>query len=180
MQTKNGILHWATTDMLLHLDVFQQFSVLQTDFKWFGPALPHTSVLTALRYFGVPEGWVAFIERFLQTPMSFVQDGPHASSQVRRRGAPMSHALSDVLGEALLFCLDYAVTEATGGHQLLRLHDDIWFWGTADSCATAWNTIQEFSKVTGLDLNEEKTGSVQMYCTKAGVAKLSSLQARRD
>jgi len=43
----------------------------------------------------------------------------------------MSHVLSDTLGEAVLFCLDFAVNQRTKGRNIYRFHDDLWFWGKA-------------------------------------------------
>ena len=159
---KQGLLHLAATEMLLHQELHGEFTMLATDFRWFGPSLPHATLMTVLKFLHVNEEYLALFKRFLETPMVFADDGPDATPQVRRRGVPMSHALSDSLGEAVLFCLDLAVNRATRGHMLYRFHDDVWFWGLTDQCAAAWTAIQEFSKVTGLDLNEEKTGSVQI------------------
>jgi len=175
MDAKHGLLHYLTTDMLYSLAAHKTFTVLQSDFKWFGPGLPHATIIAVLRFFGVKDDMVTFIEAFLRTPMVFSQDGPDAVPQVRCRGVPMSHSLSDALGEMVLFCLDYAVNKYTAGDNILRLHDDIWFWGSTDSCVDAWTVIQDFSAVTGLDLNMEKTGSLQLSHSDEGVVEKNVL-----
>lgn len=71
----------------------------------------------------------------------------------------MSHVLSDALGEAVLFCLDFAVNQRTNGANLYRFHDDLWVWGQESVCIDAWKAMKEFSSIMGLELNEEKTGA---------------------
>jgi hypothetical protein len=106
--------------------------------------------------------WLSFFKVFLEAPLKFAQDCLAAPTQVRRRGVPMSHTLSDCFGESVLFCMDYAVNQATNGGILYRLHDDFWFWGAKETCEKAWLGMAEFAKVMGLQFNEEKTGTVLM------------------
>ncbi|RMJ23844.1 hypothetical protein PHISP_05276 [Aspergillus sp. HF37] len=162
LDTKHSLLHMLITESIIHRTLHGQFTVTRSDFKYFGPSLPHTTMLTVLAYFGVPEYWLNFFRAFLAAPLKFTQDGPNASTRVRRRGVPMSHALSDCFGEVVLFCMDYAVNQSTKGAFLYRLHDDFWFWGHKQTCVRAWEAMTEFTKVMGLEFNEEKTGTVQL------------------
>ncbi|KAF4548332.1 Hypothetical protein D9617_29g007090 [Elsinoe fawcettii] len=159
---KQDLMEMMTTDMLIDLDTNKKFCVLQSDFKWFGPSLPHATILELLRFFGFKDYFITFCKTFLEAPLAFAQDGPDAAIMVRKSGAPMSHALSDVMGELILFCLDHAVNIATQGRKLYRLHDDLWFWGSGKDCQTAWKVIQQFTTKTGLQLNDEKSGSCYM------------------
>ncbi|KAB8237406.1 uncharacterized protein BDW43DRAFT_297724 [Aspergillus alliaceus] len=147
LETKHSLLHLLITESIMHTRLHGQFTAIQSDFKYFGPSLPHTTMLTVLAYFGVPQNWHDFFRRFLECPLKFTQDGPDAAVQTRRRGIPMSHTLADCFGEAVLFCMDYAVNQSTDGAYLYRLHDDFWFWGQETTC------------VMGLEFNEEKTGT---------------------
>ncbi|KAI9712052.1 MAG: hypothetical protein M1820_001761 [Bogoriella megaspora] len=158
LEIKQKLLHLATTEMLLNTKLYGQFTILQSDFKWFGPSLPHSTIFAVLKFFGVPEKWITFFQKFLQAPLVFAQDGVNAEPQTRVRGLPMSHVLADALGEAVLFCLDFAVNKRTQG-SLYRFHDDLWFWGQQSVCANAWEAMQEFGNIMGLELNEEKTGA---------------------
>ena len=54
---------------------------------------------------------------------AFSHDGSDAEVRKRQRGIPMSHILSDALGEAVLFCLDFAVNQRTKGANIYRFHD---------------------------------------------------------
>ena len=155
---KQSLLHLISTELLLSTRLNRSINVFQSDFKWFGPSLPHATIISVLYFFDVPEMWLKFFEKFLKAPVKFVQDGPEAQTKVRQCGVPISHRLSDALGEAVLFCLDFAVNKSTGSN-LYRLHDDIWFWGSLHASVSAWETIQEFASVMGLALNDTKTGS---------------------
>ncbi|KAL8687844.1 MAG: hypothetical protein Q9218_006098 [Villophora microphyllina] len=159
MEVKQSLLYLVTTESLLNTSIYGSFTILQSDFRWFGPSLPHSSIYTVLEFLGVRNRWLRFFRKFLEAPLKFVQDGPEAPTQVRRCGIPIEHALSDFLGEAVLFVLDFAVNEATQTN-LYRFHDDLWFWGQEDICINAWQTTQKFTKVMGLSMNEKKTGSV--------------------
>ncbi|KAF8243422.1 hypothetical protein K440DRAFT_664119 [Wilcoxina mikolae CBS 423.85] len=60
---------------------------------------------------GLDQRWLQFFKTFSEAPLKFPQDGSHADVRVRNRGVPISHALSTALGEAMLFCMDYAVNK---------------------------------------------------------------------
>ncbi|KAL2042597.1 hypothetical protein N7G274_004356 [Stereocaulon virgatum] len=164
MSIKQSILHLLTTETLINTRLHGSFTILQSDFRWFGPSLPHTTILTIVRFFGVSDKWLAFMEKFLKAPLKFSHDGPNAQVQIRQCGVPIQHHLSDAFGEAVLFCLDFAVNRVTESN-LDRWYDDLWFSGSSDAVVAAWETIQEFSQVMGLALNHDKTGSVHISST---------------
>lgn len=161
MAIKQSLLHLISTEILLNARLNRSFTIFQSDFKWFGPSLPHATIISVLHFYGVPDTWLKFFEKFLKAPVKFVQDGPEAQTQVRQCGVPIQHRLSDAMGEAVLFCLDFAVNKSTELN-LYRLHDDIWFWGSSNASALAWGKIQEFASVMGLTLNEGKTGAARI------------------
>jgi hypothetical protein len=143
--------------------IYGSFTLCQTDFKWFGPSLPHSTIFTVLEFLGIEDSWVDFFKKYLSMSLVFPQDGPNAEPRTRRCGVPISQTLSDVFGEAILACLDFAVSKATKGRcQLYRFHDDVWFWGQKEDCELAWETIKKFTAVMGMALNEEKTGSIHV------------------
>ena len=155
---KQSLLHLISTELLLSARLNRSITVFQSDFKSFGPSLPHATIISVLHFFDVPEMWLKFFEKFLKAPVKFVQDGPEAQTRIRQCGVPVSHRLSDALGEAVLFCLDFAINKSTGSN-LYRLHDDVWYWGSSHASVSAWEIIQEFASVMGLALNKAKTGS---------------------
>ena len=111
--------------------------------------------------FEVNETWIDFFTRFLESPLCFVQDGPKGEVKKRARGVPISHSLSDVFGEAMLFCMDYVVNQKTSGSFLYRLHDDFWFWGQEKVCQKSWKAMMDFASIMGLQFNKKKTGTVR-------------------
>lgn len=161
VETKQALLHLLITEATLAQDLRPGAShaVIRSDFQWFGPSLPHGTIFAVLKFFGVTSEWLGFFGKFLQAPMRFAQDGPDGQFQVRKKGVPMSHALSDVFGEAILFVMDYAVNHATQNY-LYRLHDDFWFWGSEDLCNRGWQAMTKFATVMGVEFNQEKTGTV--------------------
>lgn len=162
LETKQSLLHLLITEVLTarHLRPTVPHAVIRSDFHWFGPSLPHETIFAVLEFLGVPEGWLHFFRKFLQAPIRLGQDGPEGQSQVRQTGVPMSHALSDVFGEVILFIMDFAVNRATAGSYLYRLHDDFWFWGTQGLCERGWEAMTEFASTMGIRFNKEKTGSI--------------------
>ncbi|KAF2279623.1 uncharacterized protein EI97DRAFT_430655 [Westerdykella ornata] len=159
LATKQGMLRLLTTEMLLNTKVYGEFTVLQSDFRWFGPSLSHDAIFAVLKFLGVPDKWLRFFKKFLEPSLVFSHDGADAEGRVRKCGVPMSHVLADALSEALLFCLDFAVNKRTGGANIYRFHDDLWCWGQESTCVQAWEAIKEFAEIMGLEMNEEKTGA---------------------
>ena len=158
------MLHLVTTESLINTRLYGSFVILQSDFKLFGPSLPHSTIHAVLGFFGVPDKWLKFFKKFLDTPVKFVDDGPDAQTQIRRSGVPVQHVLSDASGEAVLFCLDFSFNQAMNAN-LYRLHDDLWFWGQEEMAVIAWKTIELFTEVMGLPLDRGKTGSIKILGT---------------
>jgi hypothetical protein len=159
---KHSLLHLLITESILHTTLHDEFTVVRSDFKWFGPSLSHNTIFAVFKFFGVEENWLSFFRRFLEAPVKFARDGPNAEAKVRMKGVPMSHALSNCFGETVLFCLDYAVNQYADGAYLYRLHDDFWFWGEEETCVKAWETTTTFARTFGLEFNEGKTGTARL------------------
>ncbi|CAN8095431.1 unnamed protein product [Discula destructiva] len=134
-------------------------TVIRSDFKWFGPSIPHSSITTVLGYFGVNKAWLGFFVKVLEAPLRFKQDAETVPSRTRKRGTPISTPLADVFGESLLFCIDFAVNQKAEGARLYRLHDDMWLWGDMESCKKSWEVLTQCAKILGLEINAEKTGA---------------------
>ncbi|KAI4925140.1 uncharacterized protein J4E92_007178 [Alternaria infectoria] len=162
MEAKQGLLHLLSTEIVLNTRLHGELTCFSTTFDSWNPLLPHQTIYTVLDFLGVSDRWKKFFERYLQAPLKF-NDDPSAEPRLRCRGMPGSHALSDTLGEAVLFCLDYAANQAAGGPDLYRLGDNVWFWHRDyNTCAKAWASIVKFAEVTGTKLDHKKTGSVRI------------------
>ncbi|KAF8973599.1 hypothetical protein BDZ97DRAFT_1912079 [Flammula alnicola] len=91
--------------------------------------------------------WIAFHNEFLRTPLRFPED---TETRLRKRGTPISYALSVVCGEAVIFIMDFAVNQRAQGLFLYRMHNDLWLWDAdAHKVADGW---AEMSKYAGLRL----------------------------
>lgn len=149
MEAKQGLLHLLSTEIVLNTRLHGELTCFSTTFDSWNSLLPHQTIYTVLDFLGVSDRWKRFFERYLQAPLKF-NDDPSAEPRSRRRGMPGSHALSDTLGEAVLFCLDYAANQAASGPDLYRLGDNVWFWHRDyNTCTKAWASIIKFAEVTG-------------------------------
>ncbi|KAG6916815.1 hypothetical protein DXG01_005197 [Tephrocybe rancida] len=154
---KQKLLRIMATEAQLNSALHGSHAVVRSDLEWFGPSLPHQSILTVLRFFGVSEKWCSFFQRFLRAPLRFKGD---PTVRTRLRGTPISHALSVVCGEVLLFGMDFAVNQKANGLFLYRMHDDLWLWdANAAKCSAGWKEMNVYANLVGLKFNASKTGS---------------------
>jgi hypothetical protein len=150
MDAKQGLLHVLATEIMLNTHLNGEMSCFRTTFESWNSLLPHETILVILEFFGVSDMWKVFFKAFLQAPLKFAEDHESSEPRLRRRGTPAMHALSDVFGEAVLFCLDFSINQSTNGALLHRLYDDVWFWNKDyEVCAIAWAHMEEFAGVTG-------------------------------
>ncbi|KAL2145497.1 hypothetical protein VTI28DRAFT_7133 [Corynascus sepedonium] len=153
------LLRRIQAEIIIRTKQGSDVTVIRSDFKWFGPSLPHSTIFTVLEYFGVKADWIDFFRRVLETDLKFKQDPPDVPARTRKRGTLISTPLTDFFGESILFCLDYAVNQKASGTRLYRLHDDMWLWGSSEACGKAWDVVTVFTNTMGLELNLDKTGS---------------------
>ncbi|RSM12092.1 hypothetical protein CEP52_002655 [Fusarium oligoseptatum] len=162
MTLKQDLLHLLSTEININTQLYSELTAFHSVFDNWNSFLPHQTVYTILKYFGVSEKWLGFFKRFLEAPLKFVDD-ENATPRQRRRGAPTSHVLSDVFGEVTLFCLDFAVNQSTSGNRLWRVKDDVWFWTHDHELAVnTWEVLDEFKTVTGTEINSTKSGTIRV------------------
>jgi hypothetical protein len=170
MESKQALLHLLSTEILLNTRLHGELTCVRSEFDSWCPSLPHSTIYSVLTFLGVSEKWLSFFRKFLEAPLKFISDGDDAQPRIRRRGAPGSHTLSDVLGEVILFCMDFSVNQNTEGGQLYRMQDDFWFWSPDHhKCVKAWSTITRFAEIAGVTLNGEKSGTVRIMHQKDAV-----------
>ncbi|KAF9543838.1 hypothetical protein CPC08DRAFT_824122 [Agrocybe pediades] len=156
---KQKLLHIMTTERYLNEAVHGSFAALCSDFEWFGPSLPHRSILTVLEFMGTPKVWLNFFQAFLSMPLRLPGE-PGAAPRIRRRGTPINYALSVVCGEAIIFVMDFAVNQRSEALFLYRMHDDLWLWDAdVNKVAKGWEEMNKYAGLVGLKFNEQKTGS---------------------
>ena len=161
---KQKLLRTVAAETLLHRELYGQAAVIQSDLKWYGTGLSHDTIFAVMRFVGFSEDWINFFRKYLESPLNMDQSSEgreQKGTQIRKRGMPMAHASEKLLGELVLFFMDLAVNRETG-MLLYRLHDDLWLCGEPAKCARAWEVMHEYAKVTGLEFNEKKTGSVYL------------------
>ncbi|KAF8153979.1 hypothetical protein B0H34DRAFT_72720 [Crassisporium funariophilum] len=56
---KQKLLHIMTTECYLNKALDGTHAVIRSDLEWFGPSLPHTSILTVLEFLGMPRKWLS-------------------------------------------------------------------------------------------------------------------------
>lgn len=175
---KQFLLRTLATEVMVQQALHGKAAVIQSDLKWFGASLSHTSIFAVMRFFGFPENVISFYRKVLEAPLNLSpsSDSPSASGpRTRRRGVPLARAPEKLIGELILFAMDFVVNQETG-LQLYRLHDDLWIAGDPSHTAKAWSVMQRFAQVMGLEFNTNKTGSV--YLTDEGVPRDKVLAAQ--
>ncbi|OOF94481.1 hypothetical protein ASPCADRAFT_208160 [Aspergillus carbonarius ITEM 5010] len=158
------LLRKIATEALLHRHMHGAAAVVQSDMKWYATCLPHSTIIAIMKYIGFPQEWIDFYHRYLEAPLnmdSSCEGREPIGPRTRKRGIPFSHASEKLLGELILFFMDLAVNRNTG-MLLYRLHDDLWLCGEPAQCVRAWEVMNEFAQVTGLEFNHSKTGSAYL------------------
>ncbi|PPQ90279.1 hypothetical protein CVT25_013104 [Psilocybe cyanescens] len=156
-QIKQKLLHIITTESYLNTALYGTHAIVCSDLEWFGPSLPHTSILTVLEFLGISKTWLSFLQAFLSAPIRFEgEDEP----RTRKRGTPIGYALSVFCGEAIIFIMDFVVNQRANGLFLHRMHDDLWLWdASAQKVAGGWAEMNKYAQLVGLKFNQTKTGS---------------------
>ncbi|KDR81914.1 hypothetical protein GALMADRAFT_135307 [Galerina marginata CBS 339.88] len=154
---KQKLLHIMTTECYLNTALHGSHVSLCSDLEWFGPSLPHTSILTVLEFLGMSKTWLKFYKAFLAAPIRFPGEN---EPRVRKRGTPISYSLSTLCGEVVVFVMDFAVNQRANGLYLYRMHDDLWLWDAdCKKVADGWTEMKKYAALVGLKFNEKKTGS---------------------
>ncbi|KAK1148124.1 hypothetical protein N8T08_010763 [Aspergillus melleus] len=161
---KQHLLRKVATEVLLHRALNGEAATIQSDLKWYGTSLSHSTIFTIMEFAGFPQRWITFFRKYLESPLNMDQASSGREPRgprTRKRGLPIAHASEKLLGELVLFFMDLAVNRETG-MLLYRLHDDLWLCGEPEKCAQAWEAMKRFAQVTGLGFNAFKTGSVYL------------------
>ena len=165
---KQKLLRKIVTETLLHRQLYGEAAVIQSDLKWYATSLSHNTIFAVMRFVGFTENWISFFRKYLESPLNMDQSSEgreQKGPRMRRRGVPMAHASEKLLGELVLFFMDLAVNRETG-MLLYRLHDDLWLCGEPAKCARAWEVMNQYARVAGLEFNRGKTGSVYLADSK--------------
>ena len=174
MELKQDLLHLVATEIEINKHIHGKITVFRSGFEQWYLRLPHQTVLQVLESFGLSDKWVGFFKTFLQVPLKFIDET--VEPRTRKCGIPPSHAISDFLGELILFCLDFAINQEFDGSLLWRVQDEFWFWSVdQEVCVKAWKLIDKFKYVMGVSLNPAKTGTVCVRENPYRIGRISTL-----
>ncbi|KAF2036542.1 hypothetical protein EK21DRAFT_105859 [Setomelanomma holmii] len=142
-------------------------------FESLASSLPHKTILTALKFLGVPETFLDFFERFLSAKLNIGPAVRGAPDRVlpRARGIPEGHALELFFTEAVMFFLEVAVHQKTGKY-VYRINDRGYYvepYELQNSCGTH---VHQFAGVMGLDVTfdlEQDVGLVSITTTDLSI-----------
>jgi hypothetical protein len=164
MERKQNLLHLLTTEAAVNKRIHGNFTAFRSVFDELQSSLPHQVVMIVMEFFGLSKTWLDFFRAYLEAPLRFMDDEQSdGEPQKRKRGAPTSHALSDVFSESVLFSLDFSVNRRTNGAFLHRLSDDFWFWSHDHAkAATAGQEVRTFAGIMGLPVSDVKGGSISI------------------
>ena len=167
VEMKQTLLRYLATDLVIQKAIHGEVSILQTDLKWFGTSLSHSTILAICKFFGIPAFWLDFFHKFLGPPIQWSDDSHNPEPvRIRKRGVQMATAFEQFFGEIILFPLDLAVNLKADGMHLFRMHDDLCMSGRPSSVGKAWKVIQEYCALMGLEFNDSKTGSAHLHNKK--------------
>jgi hypothetical protein len=153
-------LRQLAADVLIRRSLHGDVAVIQSDLQWYATGLPHSTLWAVLRFWGIPEDFIALFKKYAEAPLR-MSATPGENVRTRKRGIPITDAFETLFGETVLFCMDVAVNRLTKT-TLIRFHDDLFLHGEPSEIASAWEVIKDFVKLLGLDINMSKTGSVYL------------------
>jgi hypothetical protein len=138
-----------------------QVHVGSVQFKSLASSLPHQTILTVLKFLGVPTIFLTLFERFLSTNLNIGPAVRGAPDRVlpRARGVPEGHTLEVFFTEAVLFFLELVVHQKTGSY-LYRLRDKGYFVGNREQHQAYQEHVAIFASMLGLDFTFEDGQSI--------------------
>ncbi|KAL6709004.1 hypothetical protein ACN47E_002131 [Coniothyrium glycines] len=133
-----------------------QIHVYAPSFKKLTSSLPHKTIVTVLKYLGIPEPCLDFFTRSLKTKLNL------GAGKILDRacGLSVGYGLEMFFTEALLFFLEYVVYQKTS-QQMYRSKDKCYIIGSKEECRLAEEATAQFTEIMGLELDErDATGSL--------------------
>ncbi|CAO2655667.1 Nn.00g044700.m01.CDS01 [Neocucurbitaria sp. VM-36] len=128
-------------------------------------SIPHKTILTVLKYLGVPEAFLDFFTRFLEAKLNIgpaVRGTPDRILQ-RACGVPLGHGLEMLFSEAVFFFLDLSIRQKTESF-MYRLHDRCYFVGTHEQRTKTVEETANFANIMGLSFKDMSGGKLLIGC----------------
>lgn len=102
MEAKQNLFHLLSTEVLIKTRFHGEFTCFRSQIDNLYPSLPHSTIKSVLKFFGVSAKWLRFFSHSVKAPLRFA-DGEGSEPRLRQTGTPGSHVLSDVFAELILF-----------------------------------------------------------------------------
>ncbi|KAI2486800.1 hypothetical protein Ptr902_00933 [Pyrenophora tritici-repentis] len=143
------LLQTLATECRIQEALGQSFRVSATKFVSLASTIPHDTILTVLKYLGVPEVFLNFFERFLKVKLRINPSSRDKKPLERSFGVSFGHSLELFFSEAVLFFLELAVRKETGTY-FYRLYDRCYFIDTPEITKKAEKALARFCDIMGL------------------------------
>ncbi|KAI4682966.1 uncharacterized protein J4E84_006868 [Alternaria hordeiaustralica] len=122
------------------------------EFDSIASTVPHQTIITTLRFLGVPEVLLEFFTRALEPKLGIRGSASESDKLLTpASGVAVAHGLEMLFSEAVLTFLDLATHKATNSY-MYRLYDRCYFVGTAVQVKSAEQEALRFSDIMGLKL----------------------------
>jgi hypothetical protein len=142
-------------------------------FQSLASTLPHQTILTVLKFLGIPEVFLDFFERFLSAKLNIGPAVRGAPDRVLPRacGVPAGHALEMFFTEAVMFFLDVDIHRKTSSF-LYRLKDSCYFVSNGEQYQAYERQIAKFADAMGLDVVYPSSQSIGLLTFEHGTPSI--------
>ena len=151
------------------------------EFDSFASTVPHSAIVTVLKFLGVPGVFVSLFSRALE-PMLSVKASANESNTllIPKSGVSVDYGLEVFFSEAVLFFLDLAARKATESY-MYRLYDRCHFVGTELQNKGFGKEAARFSDTMGLKLRDTlSTGGLSIGVLTMGSSGSLSLDTTEE
>ncbi|KAJ4381577.1 hypothetical protein N0V86_002941 [Didymella sp. IMI 355093] len=171
-EVQANLIKTLAADIKLRTAFDGQVTCSVVDFHSLASALPHKTVLTVLKFLGVPEVFVDFFARYLAADLNIGPSVRGTRDRVLSRacGVPDRHGMELLFTEAVMFFVELAVVKKIGV-PLYRVGSMCYFIGTEKQIDAVSQELASFSQHTKLDFDDV---SVQPECLGIGFLELSA------
>jgi len=143
------LLKTLITECKLGEALSPSFRVSATTFERLASTIPHDTILTILKYLGVPDVFLNFFGRFLRVKLRIESSPQDTMVPERSCGVSFGHNLELFFSEAVLFFLELAVHKETGAY-VYRLYDRCYCLGIPEITFKAEMELARFCDIMGL------------------------------
>lgn len=170
-EVQGKLINTLAAEMKLRTAFDGQPTCSVVEFHSLAKALPHSTIITVLKFLGVPEAFTDFFARYLAVDLNIGPSARGTRNRVLTRacGVPARHGLELLFTEAVMFFAELAVIKQVG-LPMYRLGSTCYFVGTDEQNEAVLQELAIFSRHTKLDFDDV---SVQPERLHIGFLELS-------